>query len=138
MSEHAWVLENIETYGAGGLEPAERERIEEHTAQCSSCGQALEESRAVDATLEGLFAGVRPEPALEDRMIRSLRMVPPRRRLVLRFALGAAAVLLVGLVGGGVNYLIGQGDLPFPGMDLPRANRIMASNNLHRLGTDTE
>ncbi len=130
MSEHAWILENIETYSAGGLEPAERERIEEHTAQCSSCGQALEESRAVDATLEALFAGVRPEPALEDRMIRSLRMVPPRRRLVLRFALGAAAVLLVALLGAGMSYLMDQGDLPFPGMGGMRAE---SKNNLGQL-----
>ena len=27
MSEHAWVQENIASYVAGGLEPAERERL---------------------------------------------------------------------------------------------------------------
>ena len=76
MSEHAWILENLESYTAGGLEPAERERLEEHIASCTPCAAALEETRALDQTMETLFAGVRPKATLEDRMIGKLRAAP--------------------------------------------------------------
>ena len=46
MSEHAWILENLESYTAGGLEPAERERLEEHIASCTPCAAALKIGRA--------------------------------------------------------------------------------------------
>jgi anti-sigma factor RsiW len=59
MSEHAWILENLESYTAGGLEPAERERLEEHIASCAPCSTALEETRALDQTMETLASGRR-------------------------------------------------------------------------------
>src|SRR5438874_12625428 len=77
MSEHAWVLENIETFNAGGLEPDERERLQQHVGECSSCAQTLEEASTVDQVMENLFAEARPEAALEDRMIQFLRIGRP-------------------------------------------------------------
>ena len=56
MSEHAWILENIAGYCAGGLDAAERERFEAHTATCGPCAQALADGRATDEKLASLFA----------------------------------------------------------------------------------
>src|SRR2546421_11138423 len=56
MSDHNWVLENLESYSAGGLDAQERERLESHLPECSSCSQALHDIRASDQQLENLFA----------------------------------------------------------------------------------
>ena len=77
MSEHAWVLENLASYVAGGLAPEERERLELHAADCAACARALEEVRFVDGQLEALFAGVRPGPGLEDRSIQAADHAEP-------------------------------------------------------------
>jgi hypothetical protein len=123
MSEHAWILENLATYVAGGLEPAEAERFQEHITSCEACASALAEAQALDQSLETLFAAVQPGPVLEDRMIQSFRAGslgrPLRVPFAARVALGAAAVLLLGILGAGANQLIDHGDLPFPGT--PRA-----------------
>src|SRR6516225_381538 len=93
MTEHAWIIENLETYSAGGLEPAERERFDEHLARCSDCAYALAEAQAVDRNLESLFAPIRPEAGLEDRMIRELRTLRRRPWYMRKFVLGAAAAV---------------------------------------------
>jgi hypothetical protein len=119
MSEHAWVRENVASYLAGGLEPAERDRLERHAASCEPCAGALAEERDLDRTMDTLFAAVRPEPALEDRLIQSLRAKPLRngfRTPVFAWiGLSAAALLFLGLFGLGVSTLIEGGDLLFPG-----------------------
>ena len=114
MSDHAWVQENIASYLAGGLEPSERERLEQHIAACESCAALLEEARGLDQTLQSLFASVRPAAALEDRMIRSLRTAPRRYRIG-RLVTAIAAVLLVGAIGAGATTFIMRGRVPFPG-----------------------
>jgi hypothetical protein len=119
MSEHAWVLENLASYSAGGLEAAERERLEQHTAACVPCARALHDVHVLDQTLEGLFADVRPGPALEDGLIHALRAEPLRgvqgSPFAVRVAAGAAAVLLLGILGASVSSLLAGGSLPFPG-----------------------
>lgn len=74
-------------------------------------------ARALDAALEGLFTPVRPNPALEDRMIHALRTRTVGRRLSLVgwLSIAAAALLLVGLTGAVANQVISQGGLSFPG-----------------------
>src|SRR2546423_3416625 len=120
MSEHAWVLENIASYNAGGLDAAECERLQRHVARCAPCGKALNEARKVDRTLERLFADVSPDPALEDRMVHSLRARPLRRggRIPLTgwVAGSAVAALLLGALGAGVANIMGDSGLPFPGI----------------------
>ncbi|MBV9123106.1 MAG: DUF4349 domain-containing protein [Planctomycetes bacterium] len=117
MAEHTWILENIAAYAAGGLETAERNRLEQHVASCPACARELQEALGVDRELLNLFAAARPGPALEDRLIAQLRSAPGRRRfgLPLRIAAGAAAVLLVGALGAGASAVIAGGELPFPG-----------------------
>src|SRR5438128_2363055 len=127
MSEHAWVLENIAGYEAGGLEAAECERLQEHIAACAPCAQALEETRGVDRTLEALFADIRPDAALEDRMVRALRAEPAHfiwyTPISMRVMSGAAAVLLLGALGAGLSSMVLDGRLPFPGMPIADSRR---------------
>jgi hypothetical protein len=120
MSEHAWTQENIAAFVAGGLDAAESERLEEHAAACAECAAALRSARSLDDGLDGLFADRRPGPALEDRMIRSLRADSARAVLQLRWrhrlAWGAAAAVALGLTGAGMSQLVAEAKLPFPGM----------------------
>jgi anti-sigma factor RsiW len=77
MSDHTWTLENLAAYLADGLEPAERERLEAHTAECATCASALNAARDTDVMLTELFAPARPSVILEDRVIQALRTRPP-------------------------------------------------------------
>src|SRR5579875_2317565 len=102
MSDHAWILENLAAYLTGGLEPAERERLEQHTADCLPCTAALNDARAMDAALSGLFAEARPSSALEDRMIQTLRTRPRdawHLPVPAWLAIAAAALVLISLTG---------------------------------------
>ena len=75
MSDHAWTQENLAAFVAGGLDAAEDERLERHAAECTECAAALHQARLLDRGLDTLFAAGRPGPALEDRMVQSLRTV---------------------------------------------------------------
>ena len=112
MSEHAWVLENIAAFQTGGLETAERERLEQHIASCEPCAQALGETRGIDQALEALFTEICPDAALEDRMIRAFRTAPLHSiwytPLSVRGLIGVAAVLLLGVLGAGVSNLVAE------------------------------
>jgi glycine cleavage system regulatory protein len=136
MSEHAWVLENLAAYLADGLDAAERERLEQHAAACEACARALAEARNIDANLEALFANARPNPGLEDRLIQALRQAPPRRSLrfpaYARWAVAAAAVVLLGCLGTFVSHTLQQGYLPLPFRFAE--NRMAAANSLKQLG----
>jgi hypothetical protein len=118
MSDHAWVLENMAAFVAGGLEPAEAERLEQHTAACPACAEALRQDRALDGDLAGLFAASRPAPALEDRLIRSLRqMTSPkvaRTRWPKGLAWGAAAAVGLTVTGAEASRVIDGRVLLFP------------------------
>ena len=60
MSDHNWILENLAAYLTDGLESAERERLEQHTAECTTCAAALATARAADIALTALFVDARP------------------------------------------------------------------------------
>src|SRR5947209_852918 len=116
MSEHAWTLENIAAYCAGGLDAAECERLEQHTAACENCARALAEARTVERGLESLFAGQRPDSALESRVISALRAAPSRSiPLFVRVAGAAAAAVLLAGAGAALSNFATKGRLPFPG-----------------------
>ena len=95
-------------YLAVGLDPAERADVEQHTADCGTCAQAVADARAVDSKLCTLIAGIRPRPGLEDRMIQHLRE-RPRATIVVR-----AGWDWVGVEG--QAELAGPDD-PLPGVD---------------------
>ena len=110
MSEHAWALENIETYTAGGLDPGESERLEQHVAACPACTQALEQARSIARAMDGLFQGIRPGTTLEERLILCLRNPRQRHYLPIKILAAVAAVLFLGMLGWYANGLIEGGD----------------------------
>ncbi len=118
MSDHAWTQENLAAFVAGGLDPAEDERVERHIAECAECAAALTKARLLDHGLDALFAAGRPGPALEDRMVQSLRTVSARDVLRAgwrrKLAWGAAAAVALGATGAGMSRFAGE-QLPFPG-----------------------
>jgi hypothetical protein len=122
MSEHAWVQEQIAVYLTGGLDAREREKLESHAAECARCAKALDESRTVDRTMNALFADVRPEPGLEDRIIQALRAAPEPARPMLsrvragstwfKLAIAVAAAVLMGILGTVVTPLLNEESAP--------------------------
>src|SRR5713101_7736268 len=122
MSDHVWALENIAAYLAGGLDPTEGERLEQHAAQCAVCARDLDEGRALERKLAPLFRRAKPGPALEDRIIQALLMARPagaRRRAYhlpwqAKTGLAVAAALLLAFIGFGVSRMIEEDRLGFP------------------------
>src|SRR5437660_11516399 len=119
MSDHAWVQEHVAAYLAGGLDAQEAERLEAHARDCPACAAALADVRRLDGGVSGLFADAYPDAGLEDRVVARLRTAPPAWRLVLdrraKWAIAAAAVLLLGVIGHGVRSLASNCDLRQPG-----------------------
>jgi hypothetical protein len=136
MSEHAWVIDNLAAYVAGGLDAEECERVDVHVASCEPCAAALQDARAFDHGMESLFASTRPAPALEDRIIQVFRATSRPRSQPhwgRKLAWGAAATVALGATGAGVSYL-SQGDgLRFPGA-LSDDQTTIATNNLRAYG----
>src|SRR5262245_17851168 len=132
MSEHAWFQENLAAHLAGGLSPLEAERLQQHAASCPDCATALSQALHLDRDLEALFVSARPGPALEDRMIHSLRTAsrskPKRWGVLVRCALGAAAVLLLGVMGTLLTGRISQGDMGFPWEAWGRQDSVARGN----------
>lgn len=135
MTDHTWVQENVATYLTDGLSPAEVERLEQHTASCTECAEAVQQARSFDNDMRALFLDVAPDPALEDRMIQALRVSSrPRWRpspLRRRLALSTAVALMLGVfgaVGAFVADTFEQGQLVFPGMPRPEQTVATASS----------
>jgi len=129
MSKHTWAQENVAAYVAGGLDAGERERLEQHAAECGECASALDETRAFDHHLGAAFAGVQPDAALEDRMIQRLRLERSRRgwrpSKALVSVMGAAAGVLLMVLGAAISGALQDGELPLPGnVDLTRLSPI--------------
>src|SRR5688572_3316713 len=102
------VIDAIEAYLAGGLDPADRARFEVHVAACATCAQLLDEASRSDASLQHLFADQRPGEDFEDRLVGALRRAPksggglPLRLpnpIVKLIASGVAATVVLGAIG---------------------------------------
>ncbi|QVL30468.1 DUF4349 domain-containing protein [Telmatocola sphagniphila] len=123
MNEHDWIIENIETYVAGGLDRSEIERFDLHVLNCTECQKLLAESRTWDFNLNSLFAPIRPDPALEDRMIkaiswkRDIQSVSKRAwKRPLFFGIAASVGIFgIGLTGLVASQSMNPERLPFPG-----------------------
>jgi 5-hydroxyisourate hydrolase-like protein (transthyretin family) len=132
MSDHVWALENIAAYLAGGLDPAEGERLEQHAAGCETCARAMEEARDLERRLAPLFRNAKPGLGLEDRIIRAMPATPAttvrRRAFTLSWrakcGLAVAASLLLAFIGWGVSKMIEDDRLNFSGS---------AANNLKQI-----
>jgi hypothetical protein len=137
MSEHAWFEQHLAGYHTGGLTAEERERFERHAAGCKDCARSLNDWAGFDHSMDGLFAEVRPEAGLENRLLQGLRTATsrPRRRLpVFRIAAGIAALVMLGVVGAVMQNLLENGNLPLPGLwGQGPGKRIQAGNNLKQI-----
>jgi hypothetical protein len=119
MSEHTWVQENLTAFVAGGLEPAEIERLRQHAASCPECDAELGQAGAFDRQVKALLADAVPGPALEDRLVRKLESGLRKRRFIPRLprlAWGAAAAGLLVACGAGLGFFFDPDNLPFPGV----------------------
>src|SRR5437016_2400430 len=105
MTDHAWTEENLDAYLAGGLTAQERADLERHVADCAECAGALEQARKLETAISGLFVDAIPRVDLEDRAIAHLRRQPTAHPLWVRYVLAAAAVLVIGMVGGVVQAI---------------------------------
>ncbi|MSQ93847.1 MAG: hypothetical protein EXR98_04740 [Gemmataceae bacterium] len=129
MTDHQWLKENLDAFFADGLDAAERERAQKHLAACADCARIHKETQALETYMTDLFADARPDTRLEDRAIRRLPKVPVARPSWLRFAIAAAAVVVLGVFGTIVQAVVLNSDLGFPGAN----DRTVASNNLKQL-----
>jgi len=134
MSDHVWFQENLAAHLAGGLSPAEAERLEQHAGACPTCARTLSEAADMDRDFNALFASTRPGPALEDRMIRALRTAsryrPKLRGVYFRCATAAAAVLLLGFAGTFLSGRISQGEMDFPWEALHTRSDLLALGDI--------
>ncbi len=124
MSDHAWVQEHVAAYLASGLDAQEAERLEAHARDCPACGTALADARRLDDCLSALFVGVHPDSGLEDRAVARLRTATPRRLVFnprAKWAVAAAAVLLLGTIGAVAGSVASGDGLRMPASPLTRS-----------------
>ncbi|MBX9680653.1 MAG: DUF4349 domain-containing protein, partial [Gemmataceae bacterium] len=120
MSEHAWFHEQLPLYLTAGLDAASVERLRRHAAECADCGHELASMESLDRTLLDVFADIRPDAALESKLIDGLRNIDtspavpsfianreppgfkpqPKKRPWLRILGIAASVVLLFALGG--------------------------------------
>lgn len=85
MTEH--VLDDLELYAVGALEPAEAERVGAHLAACPSCRLAAEDLARIVSTLPDTLPAREPAPGLRERILATAadevagRPRPARRRV---------------------------------------------------------
>jgi anti-sigma factor RsiW len=108
----AMVRELAERYAAGTLSPAEAAGFEAHLGSCPACEARLLEQSPVASETAGLARSIEPAadlwPAIEGRIA---RREASRRLAIPRWALAAAAVLLVA-ISSGVTALLLRPDAP--------------------------
>ena len=119
MSEHEWFHENLTLYGAG-LAAEECLRIERHAAQCPACAQELAQWRLFDQGLGRLCAPVHFAANWDERVLckgRGRKKPGGRWPALARWAVAAAAVLFIGVLGAAVHSVAQLGFVAFPGGD---------------------
>ncbi len=99
--DHEWSKEQLAAHLAGGLPAEERARLEAHVSACAECIAELDGLRRFERKMDELFVPVRPQPGLEERVIRAVRRQPERAVLTpfRRLAASIAAVFMLGAVG---------------------------------------
>lgn len=99
-------------YLLGALEPEDRRRFEEHAARCPECAAELEEFRQLPGLLDRVDPDdlqpvvVTPSPELFARLSAVATTERPRRPRARRWALVAAAGLVVLAIGIGAGFAI--------------------------------
>lgn len=141
LDNSSHVVDQIEAYLAGGLPPDERGAFEAHLSNCALCADALSDVRSADEQLRGLFAGVRPDGALEDRVIQRFRVHRPLRRpllhpMMIRSAAAVAAAVLLAGSGLAVTNLVNGEPHPlaFALAPFTYSDQQRAESNLRQMG----
>jgi autotransporter-associated beta strand protein len=119
-NDHDWFHEHATAYAMGGLSAEERTRIESHAAACGECAAHLSAIQEMDASMNHLFASIRPtagfEQAIIDRLDRPLRLAanlnPRTNPLVRRAAIAAAAAIVLSGFGYVASEKINNGQFP--------------------------
>jgi Domain of unknown function (DUF4349)/Putative zinc-finger len=125
MTDHDWFRENLSLYAAGALAADECLRMERHAAGCAKCAQELAQWRLFDHGLDRLCAPVHFANDWDERVLFKLRVAakpPVRWSAPARWAVAAAAVILIGLLGAAVNAVVQQGLIAFPGTETELAH----------------
>ena len=117
-SDHAWIHDHLSAHLTGGLDPAERQRFDDHINTCSDCFDAFTEARDADRLLQRTLAPLTPAaaappltPPFEDRLITHFRektMTRARHYLLRRTAYATAAALALAATGVFANYALHQ------------------------------
>jgi anti-sigma factor RsiW len=71
--------QKIIEYSQGGLNTADRGKLEEHLQTCPQCRRALAEARRVEAALQNRFSGVKLSASFEQRLYARLESEPIRQ-----------------------------------------------------------
>jgi hypothetical protein len=124
---HGWE-EELPAYALGALEPAETRELEEHLARCERCSERLRWLQPAVDVLPAAVEQHEPSPALRRRVLATVREEARATRgerrawwrggpLTFRarpaLALGAAALLVAGAIGYGLNSTgDGEGEPP--------------------------
>lgn len=118
MTDHDWFRENLSLYAAGALAADECLRMERHAAECAKCAQELAKWRLFDQDLDRLCAPAHFADDWDERVLFKLRVAakPPMRwSAPARWAVAAAAMIFIGVLGAAVNAVVQQGLIGFPG-----------------------
>jgi anti-sigma factor RsiW len=110
---HSVVMENLEDFLAGTLEPAERQAVEKHLSGCEHCREEVRGIREVSVLFASLRTGQAfdPAPAFYARVMQRVEVAKPAPSFASLFALDAvfgrklvfSCLLTLGILGG---YLI--------------------------------
>ncbi len=113
MSEHLWVQESLPLYSAGGLNVADRGRVQRHVGQCRECQRTLDELGELNREMSALFAETRAASELGETMVARLRTtettVKPQRRpspKTFKILATCVSILMVMAIGGFLSETI--------------------------------
>ncbi len=110
-SDHAWVHDNLAAYLAGGLDPAERARLDDHINGCPDCFDAFTEGRDADRGVSRALSGLTPGEGFHERLMAGFRaktIVRPGRLFIRRAGYAAAACVALAATGVLANYVMHQ------------------------------
>jgi anti-sigma factor RsiW len=124
---HAVVMESLEEYLAGTLEPADTRRIEEHLNNCPTCRQETREMREVSFLFGSLRSeeNLQPSPGFYGRVMETAGAARPAPSLATLFGfdlifarrLAFASLLTFAVLG---SYLISR-ETAYAGAPSPEA-----------------
>jgi anti-sigma factor RsiW len=81
MTQHGFDDAIVDLARGAAMEPADRERVRRHVAECSACAARLQREEALTGGLRALAeasSAAGPSAAMEDALLRAFAAAPPR------------------------------------------------------------